>query len=410
MPNSDDVLIKVENVSKKFCRSLKRSMLYGIDDIARDFLHLPDRSGQLRKDEFWAVDDVSFEVKRGECLGIIGRNGAGKSTLLKMLNGIFMPDKGKITIKGKVGALIEVGAGFHPMLTGRENVYVNGAILGMSKREIDQKFDEIVAFAELEEFIDMPVKHYSSGMYVRLGFSIAAQMEPDVLLVDEVLAVGDMGFVLKCFNRIDRLLKHTSLIFISHNMSQISRICSNIIFMKDGNTLYKGNDVTFGINAYYATFKNEIGDVIGSNLARLLYINLVTQERPVNYDEVLKINYQSELKILLGILLDKSIKQPHLYFAFYDKEQRAFAEINSSNSDFILQNDSGSLEIEAVIPSINFSQGVYSITVGLNDRKGGRVLFRHQSAAYFQVVDGVHGWVPIQIRPKWHQKTLIGAA
>ncbi|MGR8934500.1 MAG: ABC transporter ATP-binding protein, partial [Gammaproteobacteria bacterium] len=139
MSNSDDVLIKVENVSKKFCRSLKRSMLYGIEDIGRDLLHFSNASGKLRKDEFWAVDDVSFEVKRGECLGIIGRNGAGKSTLLKMLNGIILPDKGRITIKGKVGALIEVGAGFHPMLTGRENVYVNGAILGMSKREIDKK-------------------------------------------------------------------------------------------------------------------------------------------------------------------------------------------------------------------------------------------------------------------------------
>ncbi len=128
MSNSDEVLIKVENVSKKFCRSLKKSMLYGIEDIARDSLNLSPRSSELRKDEFWAVDNVSFEVKRGECLGIIGRNGAGKSTLLKMLNGIFMPDKGKITLKGKVGALIEVGAGFHPMLTGRENVYVNGAI------------------------------------------------------------------------------------------------------------------------------------------------------------------------------------------------------------------------------------------------------------------------------------------
>ena len=128
MSNSDDLLIQVENVSKKFCRSLKRSMLYGIEDISRDLLHLPDTSEHLRKDEFWAVDDVSFEVKRGECLGIIGRNGTGKSTLLKMLNGIFMPDKGKITIKGKVGALIEVGAGFHPMLTGRENIVVNGDI------------------------------------------------------------------------------------------------------------------------------------------------------------------------------------------------------------------------------------------------------------------------------------------
>jgi ABC-type polysaccharide/polyol phosphate transport system ATPase subunit len=242
MSNSNDVLIKVENVSKKFCRSLKRSMLYGIEDISRDLLHLPNHSDKLRKDEFWAVDDVSFEVKRGECLGIIGRNGAGKSTLLKMLNGIILPDKGQITIKGKVGSLIEVGAGFHPMLTGRENVYVNGSILGMTKREIDSKFDEIVAFAELEEFIDMPVKHYSSGMYVRLGFAIAAQMEPDVLILDEVLAVGDVSFQAKCMNTIANFRNRgTAFLLVSHNMHQISRHSDRVLYLKKGKSQYVGS-------------------------------------------------------------------------------------------------------------------------------------------------------------------------
>lgn len=241
MSNSDDVLIKVENVSKKFCRSLKRSMLYGMEDISRDLLHLPNNSYKLRQDEFWAIDDVSFEVKRGECLGIIGRNGAGKSTLLKMLNGIILPDKGKITIKGKVGALIEVGAGFHPMLTGRENVYVNGAILGMSKREIDSKFDEIVAFAELEEFIDMPVKHYSSGMYVRLGFAIAAQMEPDILILDEMLAVGDAAFRAKCYRYLSKSKKASAIILVSHDLRDISRHCNSAVLINRGRMLQYGN-------------------------------------------------------------------------------------------------------------------------------------------------------------------------
>ncbi|MCK4325438.1 ABC transporter ATP-binding protein, partial [bacterium] len=184
----NDIAIKVEHVSKKFCKRLRHTMLYGTVDIARSTLGLLPHSGQLRVGEFWAVDDVSFELKRGETLGIIGPNGAGKTTVLKMLNGIFMPDKGKIIIKGRVGALIEVGAGFHPMLTGRENIYINGTILGMSKREIDKKFDDIVNFADIGDFIDSPVKHYSSGMYVRLGFAIAIHCEPDILLVDEVLA------------------------------------------------------------------------------------------------------------------------------------------------------------------------------------------------------------------------------
>src|SRR4030042_3217494 len=188
-PPSSEIAIKVEHVSKKYCKSLKRSMLYGVQDIGRNMVGLSSRSDRLRKNEFWAVDDISFEVKRGETLGIIGPNGAGKTTLLKMLNGIFWPDKGKITMKGEFGALIEIGAGFHPLLTGRENIYINAAILGMKKKYVDEKFEDIIKFADIGDFIDTPVKFYSSGMFVRLGFAVAVHCEPDILLVDEVLAV-----------------------------------------------------------------------------------------------------------------------------------------------------------------------------------------------------------------------------
>lgn len=250
---ADDVLIRVENVGKKYCRSLKRSMFYGLQDIARDTIGFNPSSDTLRKDEFWVVNDVSFEVKRGECLGIIGPNGAGKSTLLKMLNGIILPDKGKIAVRGRVGALIEVGAGFHPMLTGRENVYLNGSILGLTKKEIDRKFDEIVAFAELDDFIDMPVKHYSSGMYVRLGFAIAAHLEPDILLLDEVLAVGDMQFQAKCIQSIGKIRSSGSaLIFISHNMHQMSIICDHG-FVIDHGCCVINSFINEAINTYTAS-------------------------------------------------------------------------------------------------------------------------------------------------------------
>ncbi len=232
---ADDVVIRVTNVSKKFCRSLKKIMFYGARDITRNVVGLGSRSGELRSGEFWAVKDISFEVRRGETLGIIGPNGSGKSTSLKMLNGIFMPDSGKIEIKGRVGALIEVGAGFHPMLTGRENIYINGSILGMTKKEIDKKFDEIVAFAELREFIDTPVKYYSSGMYVRLGFSIAAYVEPDILLIDEVLAVGDFSFRARCSEKIRKLReKNCTVILVSHSMHLINRLCDKAIFLTKG--------------------------------------------------------------------------------------------------------------------------------------------------------------------------------
>src|SRR5262245_17071900 len=233
-----DVLISVEHVSKKYCRSLKHSMFYGVQDVVRDIFRLDSYTGRLRDNEFWAIDGVSFEVKRGECLGIIGPNGAGKSTLLKMLNGILLPDKGEITVRGRVGALIELGAGFHPMLTGRENIYINGALLGLSKSTISRKLDEIVAFAELQDFIDSPVKFYSSGMYIRLGFAVAAHLHPDVLLIDEVLAVGDVAFRLKCFNHVRSLVdKGAAIVLVTHNQNDISRVCNRCIVLNHGSQL-----------------------------------------------------------------------------------------------------------------------------------------------------------------------------
>src|SRR5918996_2957057 len=212
-------VVEVEQVSKKFCRRLRHSLWYGLTDLAAE---LTGRNGkkdlQLRHAEFLAVDDVSFELRPGECVGLIGHNGAGKSTLLKMLNGLIRPDKGRITMRGRVGALIELGAGFSPILTGRENIYINGAVLGFSKKEIDAKFDEIVEFAELHDAINAPVQTYSSGMYVRLAFAVAAQLNPDILLVDEVLAVGDTEFRVKCMNRVWNLLKSgAGVILVSHN-------------------------------------------------------------------------------------------------------------------------------------------------------------------------------------------------
>ena len=252
--SSTDTAIKVEGVSKKYCKSLKRSMLYGVKDIARNTIGLSSHSDRLRKNEFWALDDISFEVKKGETLGIIGPNGSGKTTLLKMLNGIFWPDKGKITIKGGVGALIEVGAGFHPLLTGRENIYINAAILGMTKEETDKKFDAIVEFADIGDFLDAPVKHYSSGMFVRLGFAVAVHCEPDILLIDEVLAVGDYGFQNKCFNKIGELRKNgTTTILVSHNMHIISTFTEKLIFLNNGKAKYF-NRVEEGIKEYTNLF------------------------------------------------------------------------------------------------------------------------------------------------------------
>ena len=237
-----DTLIKVEGVSKKFCKSLKKSLWYGMQDLGREITgrkHGGD--GELRPDEFWAVNDVSFELKRGECLGLIGRNGAGKTTLLRMLNGLIKPDRGRIEMRGRVGALIALGAGFNPILTGRENIYVNASVLGLRKSEIDAKIGEIIDFAEIGDFIDTPVQSYSSGMQVRLGFSIASSICPDVLLLDEVLAVGDLSFRMRCYRRIDELREHAAVILVSHDMSAIKRVCDKAILLDKGHVYAHDN-------------------------------------------------------------------------------------------------------------------------------------------------------------------------
>jgi lipopolysaccharide transport system ATP-binding protein len=239
-------------VSKKFCRDLKRSLRYGVQDLVSELLGGRNGQGELRKAEFWSVKGVSFELKRGEALGLIGPNGAGKTTLLRMLNGLIKPDEGSITMRGRVGALIQLGAGFNPVLTGRENIYVNAAVLGISKKEIDQKLDEIIDFADIADFIDAPVRTYSSGMQVRLGFSVAINLRPDVLLIDEVLAVGDLVFRNKCMEAIQEIRDSgVAFIFVSHNVELVNRLCDKAIFLKKGQVILY--DTTEKVVSAYVT-------------------------------------------------------------------------------------------------------------------------------------------------------------
>jgi lipopolysaccharide transport system ATP-binding protein len=248
MPDGD-VLIRAVSVSKKFCRDLKRSLWYGICDTASDVVGRGTGSSSLRPAEFWAIHDFSMELRRGECLGLVGRNGAGKTTLLKMLNGLIKPDQGRIELRGRIGALIALGAGFNPILTGRENIYVNGSILGLTKREIDQTIDDIIGFAEVGEFIDAPVQSYSSGMQVRLGFAVATALKPDILLLDEVLAVGDAAFRYKCFERIGSILSNSAVVFVSHDSYSLQRICNKGIWLKNGKVEISG-DIQLVLDKY----------------------------------------------------------------------------------------------------------------------------------------------------------------
>ncbi len=237
-----ETLVKVEHLGKKFCRNLKRSLWYGIRDIGAELRGSSRKKMKLRKQEFWALEDVNLEIKKGELVGLIGANGAGKTTILKLLTGLIKPDKGTITIRGKIQALIALGAGFNPVLTGRENIYINGAVLGFSKKDIDLMMDDILEFSEIGEFIDMPVQSYSSGMHVRLGFAVAVNLKPDILIVDEVLAVGDASFRRKARNKMMELLHSgISVLFVSHNMATVNAITSRCIYLKKGRIEAAGN-------------------------------------------------------------------------------------------------------------------------------------------------------------------------
>lgn len=271
-----DTVIKVENLSKKYILSHQSQEKYtalrdvmangakrlGNKIISPFTLHLSQDSLTASQEDFYALRDVSFEIKQGDRVGIIGRNGAGKSTLLKILSRITEPTSGKIEITGRVASLLEVGTGFHPELTGRENIYLNGAILGMGKAEIKRKFDEIVAFAEVERFLDTPVKRYSSGMYVRLAFAVAAHLEPEILIVDEVLAVGDAQFQKKCLGKMEEVGKEgRTVIFVSHNMGAIANLCTKGILLDKGNLRLAGNA------AEVINFYTEYGMQVSSEVA-----------------------------------------------------------------------------------------------------------------------------------------------
>ncbi len=320
---NEDIAIKVEHVSKKYCKSLKRSMLYGVQDIGRNMVGLSSRSEKLRKKEFWAIDDVSFDVRKGETLGIIGPNGSGKTTLLKMLNGIFWPDKGKISVGGRVGALIEVGAGFHPLLTGRENVYINAAILGMTKQEVDEKFNSIVEFADIGDFLDTPVKFYSSGMFVRLGFAVAVHCDPDILLVDEVLAVGDKDFQIKCYQKMHQIRRSgTTIILVSHSEYTILEQTEKCLYLNSGKIKYFGFSEE-AISIYEKemlekrAMMSQVREAIKSQLqpkkAEIISVNFFDGYR----NEISFIESGQELNIVFECLINKKLNNPIFGINFY---------------------------------------------------------------------------------------------
>jgi len=369
-----EVIIKVNNVSKKFCRNLRTSIFYGFSDISKNMLGFESNSQKLRKEEFWALDNVSFEVKRGEILGIVGPNGAGKSTLLKLLNGIFMPDKGRIEVKGRVGALIEVGAGFHPMLTGRENIYVNGAILGMSKKEIDKKFNSIVEFADIGDFLDSPIKFYSSGMFVRLGFAIAIHCEPDILLIDEILAVGDSAFRVKCYKKMEELKKtmQTTIIFVSHSLYMVSKFCNRAIFLDNG-ILKKEGDVYDVVGEYQKEIirkseKQVSPSVLGPiphttkdiEIVSVKYLDEKEEERE-------EFSCGDKFCVRIEYKINKEVENPIFQISILNKEGLHIAIFGTHIDSVFMGKIFRSGFVDCWIQKLNLLLNSYYVTVGIYD-------------------------------------------
>ena len=435
---SNDVLVRVENVSKKFCRSLRGSLWYAVCDIASEFKPsgksrsetVPKPSAQngfnappLREGEFWAVRNVSFELRRGECLGLIGRNGAGKTTLLKILTGLIKPDTGRVEMRGRVGAMIALGAGFNPILTGRENIYVAASLRGLSKTEIDAKLDEIIDFSEIGEFIEAPVQSYSSGMQVRLGFSVAISLNPDILLIDEVLAVGDMGFKHKAYNAIYKIIETAAVIFVSHSTAQVAKVCNRGMLMRKAGPCILSERVGEVIDAYLDEFESGSLRVTGSRRAEVLRLavqggsgpNAVAIEIEPGADSSRKncprLRRGDALRLKIVLKIDPEVRRFHISVIFSDMETRGVAQCSSVNARDAFENDSALNCIQLDLSSLIFNKSKYSMTLLVFEKSAigaarGEALIVYEGLLEFQVVADtvIYGVSPIQLQGDWRQE------
>ena len=390
-----DVALSIQNLSKSFRIAHQRSGRPGYKTLHDELVTLPRRlinrfrrNGKATHETFWALKNITLDVNRSEVLGIIGSNGAGKSTLLKILNRITEPTTGGVDVYGRIGALLEVGTGFHPELTGRENIFLNGAILGMTRAEIKRKFDEIVAFAEVERFLDTPVKRYSSGMYVRLAFAVAAHLDPEILLIDEVLAVGDADFQKKCLAKMEDVAANEgrTVIFVSHNMDAIRRLCSRCILLRQGEIAKSGG--TSAVVAAYLGGEQEVkyapvvhfpqkdGDAV------LGFAGLYGPEGHA------AASFSTSEPVLLKCLFNVQRRIPDLQLSFdlfnFKGDHVFYSTISMAEPEISIETP-GEHKIAALIPSRLLLPGSYSITLALHTPRT-KLYDRRRQALTFRVV------------------------
>ena len=377
--------IRFDGVSKKF--TLRRQRPRSFQELT---VNLARRGGGARE-EFWALRDVSFTVDQGETVGLIGANGAGKSTALKLVARIIEPTKGQIEVNGRVGALLELGAGFHPDLTGRENIYLNGSILGLKRREIERKLDSIIAFAELERFIDVPVKHYSSGMYVRLGFSVAVHTAPEILLVDEVLAVGDAAFRRKCMGRINHLREQgVTILLVSHNPEAVRDVCRRALWLEDGLLVSDGGAesvVTRYLDRSWAAEDSagEMGEVEdrhwGSGDVRIVRVRLLDdcgQERQLFHSG-------EPLTVEMRYLAPRRVDCPVFGLAIHRNDGTHITGPNTHFAGLDIPSIAGEGTVRYEIPCLPLLEGAYYVSVAVHNWEDTRMYDYHDRLYPFRV-------------------------
>lgn len=394
-----DLAIRVANLSKRYHigeakqrhDTLRDHLTYGLKSLfSRNGRHRPGANS------IWALKDISFEVKQGDVIGIIGRNGAGKSTLLKILSRIMVPTEGRAEIYGRVGSLLEVGTGFHPELSGRENIYLNGAILGMTKKEIGRRFDEIVAFAEIEKFIDTPVKHYSSGMYMRLAFAVAAHLEPEILIVDEVLAVGDAAFQKKCLGKMSDVANQgRTVLFVSHNMGAINTLTSRCIYLQNGQILASG--ITREVIDRYLmeTVEHQYGDIgtIDAYRRRALVdspvrISGIWIDNRLNGLPAIAIG--SGFTVYIQMQVSREIHGANLTITLKNSHGERAAVLFSWDKGFALSLQPSRQVISARIEDVCLSPGQYFVDVGINQSTNTAAYDAIRDFPLFRIINNGH--------------------
>jgi lipopolysaccharide transport system ATP-binding protein len=394
-------IISVEKLGKQYTLGVRRESFGTLRDVLMDSLRTPLRrmKRSIAGDKavrIWAVSDVSFDIAKGEIVGIIGRNGAGKSTLLKLLSRITEPTRGRIDLYGRIASLLEVGTGFHPELTGRDNIYLNGAILGMRRAEIARNFDEIVAFSEVEKFIDTPVKRYSSGMYVRLAFAVAAHLEPEILLVDEVLAVGDARFQRKCLSKMqDAGRQGRTVLFVSHNMPAVTRLCPRTILLDEGHVLFDGSShevvskyLESGVGRTASREWANLSTAPGNDIVRLCAVRVRNEDGQVC--DAIDIRCAVSIEMEFEVIKEGQVLVPN--FHFLNQDGICVFVVSEHNAEWQRRPRlKGRYVSTALIPGNFLSEGTLIIGAAVSTMDTVKVHFFERDVVAFQVIDSLDG-------------------